>query len=189
MTPQIPPNRVVVVGAVLAFSWLWLQWTHEAGHVLAGLATNADLDRVVLDPRTFSRTDFIITPRPLITVWSGPIIGCLLGAGIPLIMTTRSPGWQSIGASIAAVVLLGNGAYIGLGAFMPVGDAEVMRDAGTPSWILASFGIVCAVLGRICAKDGIRPWRDSTDSPTRATVTLIAFTIPMAAIGWIFFPA
>jgi len=175
--------------AIVAFSWLWLQWTHEAGHVIAGLVTGGEIERVVLDPRTFSRTDFASNPSPLITVWGGPVIGCLLGAGLPHLVSCRLRDRRAIGMLIAAAVLLGNGAYIGLGAVFPVGDAEVMRDAGTPAWALAVFGVACVLPARMLAARSITSIRASEHRWASAAPTLGVLTGAMAIAGWLFFHA
>lgn len=34
---------ILSVLTVLAFSWLYMQWTHELGHILTGIATGTSL--------------------------------------------------------------------------------------------------------------------------------------------------
>lgn len=143
--------------SIVVFSWLWLQWTHEAGHVIAGLLTGAELERVVLDPRTFSRTDFGANPHPHIVVWGGPVLGCVIGAGLPLLVSCRAVRWRAGLLGVAGLVLIGNGLYIGLGAFFPVGDAEVMRDLGSPAWVLCVFGLAACLPGRYILRKALAP--------------------------------
>jgi hypothetical protein len=172
--------------AVLVFAWLWLQWTHEAGHVLSGMFVGAKLERVVLDPFAFSRTDLSANPNPLLTCWAGPVLGCLIGAGLPWLISAGTRGWRYTLRVIACFVLVGNGAYIGLGAITPVGDAEVLRDLGTPWWVLAAFGLVsfapAAVLYRWIRSAGRRV------SNLQALICLVAAAL-LGTVGRLMFPA
>jgi hypothetical protein len=47
----------------------------------------------------------------------------------------------------AGFCLVANGAYIGVGALDPVGDAAVMLRHGSPAWSLATFGAVAVAAG------------------------------------------
>ena len=150
-TDHLVSNRAMIFAAavITIFSWLYMQWTHELGHILAGLATGAQIDRVILDPRGFSQSQFNSNPNPLVTVWGGPLLGSFIGAGIPLISCCLHRSWRTVFLSIAAFVLLANGLYIGLGAVYPVGDAQSLIMFGSPRWLLIGFGVVCVILGRI----------------------------------------
>ncbi|MCC5823066.1 MAG: hypothetical protein LAT64_07565 [Phycisphaerales bacterium] len=179
-------GRAAGVAITLAFAWLWLQWTHEAGHVLAGLATGAGIQRVVLDPLIFSRTDLSPNPRPLIACWGGPIIGSILGAGLPVAVSTVARRWRPVTHAVACAVLLGNGAYIGLGVIQPVGDAATLLALGTPRWLLAAFGLACFALAAPLYRVIIRPpirW------PTPAQTAVVACAaLCLAIAGRLLFP-
>jgi hypothetical protein len=177
--------RVFGMLAVLPIAWLWLQWTHETGHVLSGLLAGASIDRVVLDPIAFSRTDLSANPNPLLICWGGPVVGCLIGAGLPWLISAGSSGWRFTLRVIACFVLVGNGAYIGLGAITPVGDAEVLRDLGTPRWLMAAFGLVCFALAAVLYR-----WIRSAGrrvSNLQMVLCLIA-AILLASVGRLMFP-
>lgn len=175
----------VLVLAVLAFSWIYMQWTHELGHILAGLATGAAIDRVILDPRTFSMTLFHSTPHPLNAAWGGPILGVITGAGIPLLLTRALPRFRFSLRIVAAFVLLANGLYIGLGAAYPVGDAQSLIMFGAHRWMLAIFGIACIVPARLILAPVLR--KQIKPSSNAEPVPYIIMSITLATIGLIMF--
>lgn len=55
-----------------------MQWTHELGHILTGLTTGADLDRVTLNPFGFSMTQFASNPHPNLTTWGDWLLGAVV---------------------------------------------------------------------------------------------------------------
>ncbi len=172
---------VLQVVVLVIFSWLYMQWTHELGHILAGLASGATIDRVILDPRTFSMTQFQSTPRPLIAAWGGPVLGVIIGAGIPLLLMRALTGFRFSLRIIAGFVLLANGLYIGLGAIYPVGDAQSLIMFGSPRWLLAIFGIACIML----ARRTLRPVFEKQVHPESITHTAgwFLFAMTLAAVG------
>ncbi|MCR9076725.1 MAG: hypothetical protein NXI07_11880 [bacterium] len=175
----------LLVLTVLAFSWLYMQWTHELGHILAGLASGATIDRVILDPRTFSMTQFHSTPHPLIAAWGGPILGVVIGAGIPLLLTRVLPGFRFSLRIVASFVLLANGLYIGLGAVYPVGDAHSLIMFGSPRWLLAIFGIACIVPVRLILTPVLS--KQIQLSSNAEPVPYVIMAITLATIGLIMF--
>lgn len=188
MSETHAPSRTIYtpsVLAVLAFSWLYMQWTHELGHILAGLASGATIDRVILDPRTFSMTQFHSTPHPLIAAWGGPILGVVIGAGIPLLLTRALLRFRFSLRIVAAFVLLANGLYIGLGAAYPVGDAHSLIMFGAHRWLLAIFGIVCIVPARIILSPLLR--KQIQPSSNAEPVPYVIMAITLATIGLIMF--
>ena len=80
-------QQIVFVVSLLALSWMGMMATHELGHVLGALVSGGHLDRVVLHPLTISRTDVAPNPNPLIVVWLGPIVGCVLPLAIAMLVT------------------------------------------------------------------------------------------------------
>src|SRR4051812_32794919 len=71
-------HQAVLIGSLLPASWLGMQAVHELGHVAGALLTGGKVARVVLHPMTISRTDLASNPSPLLVVWAGPVLGCLL---------------------------------------------------------------------------------------------------------------
>lgn len=46
--------------------------------------------------------------------------------------------------------LIANGAYIGAGVLLPVGDARTMLQSGSPAWLLLLFGVLTVPAGVWC---------------------------------------
>ena len=126
--------------AAVVCSWLWMTAVHEFGHVLHAWLSGGTVERVILHPLTISRTDVRPNPAPRFVVWGGPIWGCLL----PVAVWAAVRRWRYayLPAFFAGFCLIANGCYLGTGAIMPVGDAEVLRQSGTPAWQLIAFGLI-----------------------------------------------
>jgi hypothetical protein len=124
-----------------------MQAVHELGHVLGAWATGGRVARVVLHPLTISRTDLAENPHPLVVAWFGP----LFGAAAPLVLwllaaSLRLPGTFVI-RFFAGFCLVANGAYLGGGALVGIGDAGDLLRHGAPSWCLCLFGGLAAAAG------------------------------------------
>lgn len=130
-------------------------------------------------------TQFVSTPRPLLTAWGGPVLGVLIGAGIPALIARFSRPARAPMLLIAGFVLLANGLYIGLGAVMPVGDARSMLMFGSARWQLALFGIAGVVSGRILLGQA---WRDRQQAHLWGStlVSIMGFVV-LAVVGLVFF--
>jgi len=81
---------------------------HELGHILCGWSCGGKLQSADLLPWHLPFSIFDPDPRPLITLWGGPIIGVLLPVGIAWI-AKRNSLWF-----IANFSLLANGSYIAI---------------------------------------------------------------------------
>jgi hypothetical protein len=140
------PQAILIVSTLVG-SWLAMQDVHELGHVLGAGATGGRVARVVLDPRTISRTDLAENPSPLAVVWTGPIGGVVM----PLALWGLASVCRFRGAFVlrffAGFCLIANGLYIGCGSFDRVGDCGDMLRHGSPIWTLWLFGIVTVPAG------------------------------------------
>jgi hypothetical protein len=144
----MPPRyQIPFIGCTLLGSWFGMQAVHEWGHVLGAWATGGEVARVVLHPFTISRTDLLENPQPLVVAWSGPAWGAIL----PLIIWglgawVRVPG-SFVLRFFAGFCLVANGLYLGVGAFVPVGDAADLLRFGARPWQLVLFGLVTVPAG------------------------------------------
>ena len=146
--------------ALVGCSWPVMNWTHEVGHGVSARLTGGQVARVVLDPRTFARTDYGANPAPLVVVWGGPTTGTAAGALLALpLLTRRGRVLGCTAALLGASCLLANGAYIGLGVVSPVADTEVMARLGVPRWAMAAFGIPVVLAGRMVMVESVRRLR------------------------------
>jgi len=127
--------------------WLGMQAVHECGHVAAAWMTGGHVERVVLWPWSFSRTDVAPNPHPLVVVWGGPI----LGIAIPLVawelLRRRRSKVLHIARFFAGFCLIANGLYLGFGSLDRIGDAGDMLQLGAPQWTLWLFGAITVPCG------------------------------------------
>jgi len=136
----------LIVFTILA-SWLGMQGVHELGHVLGAWCTGGRVATVVLHPLTISRTDLAFNPSPLVVVWAGPVLGCLLPLALWLVvLACRLPGTY-LPRFFAGFCLIANGAYIAGGSFDGAGDCGEMLRHGSPLWLLWLFGAITIPAG------------------------------------------
>ena len=140
--------QIVFVVSLVVTSWYLMQALHELGHALAALVSGGKVQRVVLRPLEFSRTEVAPNPAAGFVVWAGPIVGCL----IPLViwLCTRQKTSGVIRNSLQFFVgwcLIANGGYIGIGAADGIGDCGEMLRSGTPLWVMYLFGFVAGAAG------------------------------------------
>jgi hypothetical protein len=179
--------RVLLCGSMLGLSWLGLQAVHELGHAAVAWATGGEVQRVVLHPLTISRTDVAPNPQPLIVTWAGPLLGVmlpLLAWGVAAVCRAR---WAYLLRSFAGASCVANGAYIGAGAFAPVGDAATLRQLGAPAWLLAVFGVTTIVAGLACWHGQGRHFgfRGATVNSRHALVVTGLWIASVAVLVWI----
>lgn len=124
-----------------------MQAVHEFGHVLGAWMTGGHVTRVVLYPLSFSRTDFLHNPHPLIVVWSGPIAGVVIPFLLWGIAVAARMRFAFVLRLYAGFCLLANGLYIGAGAFNSTGDCGEMLRHGSPLWQLLTFGALAVPMG------------------------------------------
>ena len=140
-------HQLIFVTLILTLSWFAMMAVHEFGHVVGALTTGGTVERIVLHPLTISRTDVSPNPHPLIVVWLGPILGCIIPAAIWWLIPRRFAVSRNIAMFFAGFCLLANGAYIAIGSFDGVGDCGVMLQHGSPLWALFVFGLLTIPLG------------------------------------------
>jgi hypothetical protein len=98
--------RVLRFIALLIISWIVMVMTHELGHIVAGYCCGGTLVSADLRPWHLPYSIFDPDPRPLVTVWCGPILGVLVPLGIALLLSQK---WMWF---IANFCMIANGAYI-----------------------------------------------------------------------------
>lgn len=100
--------RYAELMALLVVGWCVMTFTHETGHIVGGLLSGGKLVAADLAPWRMPFSIFDPDPRPLITLWSGP----LLGVAVPLLAAAcirRNWGWF-----LAYFCMLANGSYLAL---------------------------------------------------------------------------
>ncbi len=144
--------QLILIGAVIGFSWLGMQAVHELGHVIGARATGGQVTHVALHPLIISRTDVGANPHPLIEVWAGPVLGSVLPLLAFIVAARLRAPILCLFRFFAGFCLVANGVYIGLGWFDRLrneiaADSLVMVINGSPPFTLALFGVVTVPIG------------------------------------------
>lgn len=128
--------------------------THELGHVIAGTLSGGQLVDAELRPWKLPHSHFMPDPRPLVTLWGGPI----LGVAMPLLMAAmirRNWGWF-----IADFCVIAGGTYIALAWISnePLLDTARLLKAGAPRWQIGLFCVVTVVPGYVRFRNRCAQW-------------------------------
>jgi hypothetical protein len=133
--------RILLACAAVYLAWIAMMIFHESGHALHALVSGGKVERIILPPFGFSRTDLSANPHPQWVAWGGAIWGCLLPLMILAIAHATARGLRTVRA-FAGFCLIVNGAYLGLGPTMTAGDGHDLLRHGAPTWSLIAFGIL-----------------------------------------------
>jgi len=130
---------------MLIGSWLVMTWTHELGHLLGGWVGGATLTDFDLAPWRLPFSLHAPDPYPLVTLWSGPVLGVLFPLLIAICLR-RSWAWF-----VADFCILANGVYLVLAwvsgdRFL---DTPRLLDAGAHPATLAVFCTVTIAVGYV----------------------------------------
>jgi hypothetical protein len=143
-----------VVAAMIGASWLGMMTAHELGHALAAWCSGGRVERIVLHPLAFSRTDLGVNPHPALVALGGFVVGALAPLGLWL--GAHRLRWRcgNLLRFFAGFCLLANGAYLASAAVLPVGDTADLLRLGAPVWVMVLCG------GALCA-GGLALWSGS----------------------------
>ena len=97
-------GRITIFAVLLVVAWFAMTLTHEIGHIVGGWCCGATLEKYSLFPLPYSF--FRPDPRPLVTTWSGPLIGATFPLAVAALIR-RDECWF-----IAYFCLLANGVYL-----------------------------------------------------------------------------
>lgn len=99
-------ERIARLLMLLLVSWVVMTFTHEAGHLIGGWSCGATLQAVDLWPWRMPYSMFEPDPLPLVTLWSGPLLGVLIPVGVAAYLRQD---WVWF---VAYFCLLANGLYL-----------------------------------------------------------------------------
>ena len=127
----LPVRLARFIGLLLA-GWGVMTVTHEAGHVLGGRLGGGRLVDFWPGPWPPPYSRFEPDPRPALTLWAGPVVGCLAPLAAALLIRRRR-AWF-----LADFCLLANGCY--LAAAWVTGDRlldtpRLLAAGARPVWI------------------------------------------------------
>jgi len=101
-------KRLSIFVLLLVASWITMLIAHECGHIIGGLASGATLTDYDLAPWRMPYSLYSPDPHPLITLWSGPLLGVVAPIGLAAVLRQR---WAWF---IADFCLLANGGYLAM---------------------------------------------------------------------------
>ncbi len=99
-------TRILRFVLLAVASWTVMAFTHEMGHIVAGWCCGGTLKTADLLPWHLPYSIFDPDPRPLVTLWCGPILGVVAPLGLAALVR-RDWMWF-----ISHFCTLANGAYI-----------------------------------------------------------------------------
>jgi hypothetical protein len=185
--------QALLIFSTAGLSWLLMMAVHEAGHVLHGWCSGAQLAAVHLPLVGFSRTDFAANPHPLFVAWGGAI----WGSALPLTILAIARCFAAkrhvyLLAWFAGFCLIANGAYLFGGAFLTGGadDGGVILQHGGAHWQLFSFGIVTVAAG-LYLWNGLGPYfglGSSRGQVDRTAAAAVTFALAGVVLTLLFLP-
>ncbi len=119
--------------------------THEVRHLLGGHVGGAALTDFDLAPWRLSYSMHNPNPHPRVTLWAGPLIGCL--APVIVAVIVRSPSvWF-----VADFCVLANGGYLALafGSDDRYLDTTRLIDAGSHPVTIVAFCLLTVPIGYV----------------------------------------
>lgn len=126
-----------------------MAFTHEVGHLIGGRAGGAALRHAELRPWRLPHSLFQPDPKPLLTLWMGPILGVVIPVAIALIV--RHP-WMWF---IAHFCVLANGCYLAAAwiAGDPFLDTPRLLDAGARPVSILIYCLITMTFGYLRFRD------------------------------------
>lgn len=140
--------QVMLIVSTAGLSWLVMMAVHEFGHVVNAWLSGGTVERVVVHPLAFSRTDVAPNPHPLFVAWGGAIWGCLIPLTLWALARIVLPRVAYLMRWLAGFCLIANGAYLAVGSLLPDGDdAGTMLRHGAAQWQILIFALPAAAVG------------------------------------------
>lgn len=138
-------KRIAEFLVLLVASWCVMTVTHESGHIVSGWAAGGTLQQAELRPWQLPHSSFQPNPRPLITLWGGPILGVMAPLVIAFGIRRR---WMWF---VAWFSVLANGTYLAAGWFTGdhLLDTAQLLQHGAPQWSIAVYCLVTVTAGYI----------------------------------------
>lgn len=154
--------KVPMIAGLLLASWCVMVTAHETGHVVAGWLSGGTLRQAELAPWRLPYSIFDPDPRPLVTLWGGPLAGVL----VPLLFAAvLRADWAWL---IAHFCQLANGVYLAtswLSGDTYLDTARLLEHGASPISIGAFCLLTIAYGYRGFRQKLITIWRADTHRP------------------------
>ena len=142
---RLPPGawRLARFAGLILLGWCVMGATHEAGHVVGAWLGGGELRSFWPGPWPPPSSTFQPDPRPALTLWAGPVLGCAVPICLALPLRRRRTRGRRRAWFLADFCLLANGCYLATSWLTGdrLLDAPRLLAAGvSPVWI----GLFCA---------------------------------------------
>lgn len=182
-------HQIILIVATVIVSWFGMMVVHEMGHVIHALLSGGVVTKVDVCPWEFSRTDVSPNPAPLLVAWGGAIWGVLVPVLLWLLVRIAAFSYSYLMAFIAGFCCIANGAYIGVGSLVRMGDAGDLLRHGAAHWQLLLYGVTTVALG-LCfwnglgARFGLGDSNGQVDKRAALIMAIAAAVILLGEIAW-----
>lgn len=138
-------QRFSVFALLLVCGWIVMTFTHETGHLIGGYVSGANLVDYEIAPWRLPYSLHSPDPRPLVTLWAGPIAGVAIPVLLACILRCR---WAW---TIADFCVLANGCYLAVAWISGdhLLDTPRLLGAGASPTSIALFCIVSIGVGYV----------------------------------------
>ena len=134
--------RTAKFALLIGAAWCVMCVTHEGGHVVGGRLGGGELASFWPGPWPPPHSRFAPDPRPVLTLWAGPVLGCLIPLALAALIRRR---WAWF---VADFCVLANGCYLACSWITGdrLLDAPRLLAAGvSPAWV----GLFAAAAGGV----------------------------------------
>ena len=138
-------QRTAIFATLLAVSWTVMTVCHEVGHLVGGWAGGATLIQADVVPWRLPYSLHQPDPFPLLTLWSGPLLGIAIPVAIAALIR------QDWAWFIADFCLVANGAYLALAWVTSdrLLDTHRLLAAGASPLTIATFCLITIAVGYV----------------------------------------
>lgn len=144
--------RYLRLSLLLLVGWTTMVLTHEIGHILGGWLGGGSLRDYEIRPWRLPHSFFSPDPRPLLTLWAGPVLGvvfpCMFAFVLGRVLKFSQLDWVWF---VANFCLLANGVY--LAAAWVSGDhlldTSRLLQAGSPPLVIGLYIFLTCSLGYV----------------------------------------
>jgi hypothetical protein len=153
--------RVLRFILLMTVAWCVMTLTHELGHVVGGWCSGGHLVAAELRPWRLPYSLFSPNPYPLVTLWSGLILGVALPV---LAARVVSSAWMWC---VAYFCVLANGSYIAvawLSGDRLLDTAQLLEHGAHPATIVA-YCLITIVCGYWGFRRSLLTWLRSPEQP------------------------
>ena len=115
---------------------------HELGHAVGLVLSGGQVAHITLNPFCWCWTWYATNPRPIVTAWSGVVVGVLFALLPCIALATFGRRTPRLFVLLGIVALAANGIYLLDGVLSNVGDGADIVDLGAPRLLPITVGAI-----------------------------------------------